>query len=131
MKKYERKLGNARKKSGNSYPTQRVCWGNLLDYLEQLFPLLSGMYLRKTASKSLLEMLQNTPNMLQKISVFIQKFYIEKFELKIYVFDLSKRVLATKKRNEMTEIYQIQIKGQEFVQVLAGNSSKASSNQPL
>jgi hypothetical protein len=40
-------------------------------------------------------------------------------------------VLATEKWNEMTEKYQIQIKGQEFVQVMAGNSSKASSNQPL
>jgi hypothetical protein len=89
------------------------------------------VYLQKTTSKSLLEMLQNTPNMLQKISVFTQKFYIEKSELKIYVFDLSKRVLVTEKCNEMTEIYQIQIKGQEFVQVLAGNSSKTSSNQPL
>jgi hypothetical protein len=110
---------------------KRVCWGSLLDDLEQLFPLFYGMYLQKTASKSLLEMLQNTPNMLQKISVFTQKFYIEKSELKIYVFDLSKRVLATEKRNEMTEIYQIQIKGLEFMQVMAGNSSKASSNQPL
>ena len=63
--------------------------------LSNVFPLLSGMYLQKTASKSLLEMLQNTPNMLQKISVFTHKFYIEKSELKIYVFDLSKRVLAT------------------------------------
>ena len=80
------------------------CLGSLLDDLEQLFPLLSGMYLQKTASKSLLEMLQNTPNMLQKISVITQKFYIEKSELKVYVFDLSKRVLATEKCNEMTAI---------------------------
>jgi hypothetical protein len=40
------------------------CLGSLLDDLEQFFPLLSGMYLQKTTSKSLLEMLQNTPNML-------------------------------------------------------------------
>jgi hypothetical protein len=104
MKKYERKLGNTRRKLGNSYPTQRVYWGSPLDDLEQRFPLFSGMYLQKTASKSLLEMLQNTPNMLQKISVITHKFYIEKFELKIYVFDLSKRVLVTEKCNEMTEI---------------------------
>ena len=49
-------------------------------------------------------MLQNTPNILQKIYVITQKFYREKSVLKIYVFDLSKRVLATEKCNEMTTI---------------------------
>jgi hypothetical protein len=57
------KLGNTRRKLGNSYPTQRVSWESLLDDLEQRFPLFSGMYLQKTASKSLLEMLQNTKNL--------------------------------------------------------------------
>jgi hypothetical protein len=38
------------------------------------YPLRSVTNLQKTASKSLLEMLQNTPNLLKKISVFTQKF---------------------------------------------------------
>ena len=92
MKKYERKLGNARKKSGNSYPTQRVCWGSLLDDLEQFFPLLFGMYLQKTTNKSLLEMLQNTPNLSKKNCFYTEFFCIQKSENENFIFDLSKNV---------------------------------------
>jgi hypothetical protein len=115
----------------DSYPTERVSWGSLLEWFEQRFPLFSGMYLQKTASKSLLEMLQNTPKMLQKISVFTQKFYMWKSELKNLYFDLSKRMLATENGMKWQQYIRSKSKGQEFVQALAGNSSKASSNQPL
>jgi len=76
-------------------------------------------------------MLQNTSKMLQKISVFTQKFYMWKYELKNLYFDLSKRVLATENGMKWQQYIRSKSKCQEFVQALAGNSSKASSNQPL
>ena len=55
-------------------------------------------------------MLQNTPKMLQKFMFLHRNFICENLNLKNLYFDLSKRVLATEKWNEMTEKYQIQIK---------------------
>jgi hypothetical protein len=61
-------------KLGDSYPTKEWFLGKSSRVIWAAFPPLTGKNLQKTASKSLLEMLQNTPKMLQKISVFTQKF---------------------------------------------------------
>jgi hypothetical protein len=131
MKKYERKLGNTRKKLRNSYPTQRVSWEVFLMILSSVSPSFLVCTCKKQQAKACWKCCKTHPICYRKFLFLHRNFICKKSELKIYVFDLSKRVLATEKCNEMTAIYQIQIKGQEFVQVMAGNSSKASSNQPL
>jgi hypothetical protein len=50
--------------------------------------------------------------------------------MKIYIFDLSKRVLATEKCNEMTENIRSKSKARSLCKVMAGNSSKALPMNP-
>jgi hypothetical protein len=45
------------------------------------YPFKSVTNLQKTASKSLLEMLQNTPNLSKKIMFLHRNFYIQKSEI--------------------------------------------------
>jgi hypothetical protein len=68
------------------------------------YPLGSVTNLQKTTSKSLLEMLQNTPNLSKNFCFYTEIFCIQKSENENFIFDLSKRVLATEKCNEMTTI---------------------------
>jgi hypothetical protein len=67
---------------GDSYPTKRDSWGSLLDRFGQRFPLLLVRTCKKTASKSLLEMMQNTPKMSKKFYFYTKKIYIKKSEMK-------------------------------------------------
>jgi hypothetical protein len=64
---------------GNSYPTQEWFLGESSKVIWAAFPPPTGKNLQKTTSKSLLEMLQNTPKMLQKNFCF----YTEIFSIKI------------------------------------------------
>ena len=60
---------------GDSYPTQEWFLGESPRVIWAAFPPLTGKNLQKTASKSLLEMLQNTPKLSKKISVFTHNFF--------------------------------------------------------
>jgi hypothetical protein len=76
------------------------------------FPPLSGKNLQKTASKSLLEMLQNTHKMSKKFCFYTEIFYIKNLQIKVDILVTYLRQVSYRKWNEMTAIYQIQIKRQ-------------------
>jgi hypothetical protein len=56
------------------------------------YPLRSDDNLQKTASKSLLEMLQNTLNLSKNLCFYTEFFYIQKYENENFIFDLSMSV---------------------------------------
>ena len=107
---------------GNSYPTETVSWGSLLEWPLAAFPLLFWYIpAEKNIQKLAGNVAKHTQNV-TKISVFTQKFYMWKSELKNLYFDLSKRVLAIENGMKWQQYIRSKSKCQEFVQALAGNS---------
>jgi hypothetical protein len=62
---------------GDSYPTQEWFLGESSRVIWAAFPPLTGKNLQKTASKSLLEMLQNTPKLSKNFCFYTEIFYIK------------------------------------------------------
>ena len=62
---------------GDSYSTQEWFLGESSRVIWAAFPPLTGKNLQKTASKSLLEMLQNTPKMSKKSVFYTEILYIK------------------------------------------------------
>jgi hypothetical protein len=65
------------KELGDSYPTQEWFLGESSRVIWAAFPPLTGKNLQKTASKSLLEMLQNTPKLSKNLCFYTEIFYIK------------------------------------------------------
>jgi hypothetical protein len=76
------------------------------------FPLVAGKNLQKPASKSLLEMLQNTHKVKKIFCFYTENFHMKISKLK-YKFVTYLRQVSYRKWYEMTAIYQIQIKKEE------------------
>jgi hypothetical protein len=76
----------------NCYPTKEWMLGKSSKWFWAAYPLRSGNNLQKTASKSLLEMLQNTPNLSKNFCFYTEIFYIQKSENEKFIFDLSMSV---------------------------------------
>ena len=88
-RKYEKKLGIWRREVEKMLPNQRIVVGKSSRWFWAAYPLGSGNNLQKTASKSLLEMLQNTPKLSKKNCFYTEIFYIQKSENENFIFDLS------------------------------------------
>jgi hypothetical protein len=71
------------------YPTKECVLGQSSKWFWTAYPLGSGNNLQKTASKSLLEMLQNTPKLSKKILFLHRNFLHKKSENEKFIFDLS------------------------------------------
>jgi len=86
---------------------------------------------KKQQAKACWKCCKTHPKCYKKFLFLHRNFTCENLNWKIYVLTYLREVLATEKWNEMTEKYQIQIKGQEFVQAMAGNCSKVSAKPNL
>ena len=87
---------------GDSYPTQEWFLGESSRVIWAAFPPLTGKNLQKTASKGLLEMLQNTPKMSKKF-LFLHKFFYIKILNKKLIFLTYLWVLETEIQMEMMQ----------------------------
>ena len=86
---------------------------------------------KKQQAKACWKCCKTHPKCYKKFLFLHKNFICKKSELKNLYFDLSKRVLATENGMKWQQYIRSKSKGQEFMQALAGNSSKASSSQPL